>query len=165
MTMHVDGKQVMEGNLDAFANPAIEAGVVHCRALLEFLGLWEKGGKLCTRTRRSNDVGIEHFTKPDGSLLKMVDPDTALNWYGNDRDEAERALVILFHAANKNLAHMTADVIIHPDQRRLIEIASREVPALVINHLYTPLGLQAPRYQITSRLREPDQIETTKCSR
>jgi hypothetical protein len=39
MTMHVDGKQVMEGNLNAFTNPAIEAGLVHCRALLEFLGL------------------------------------------------------------------------------------------------------------------------------
>ena len=46
MTIHVDGKQCgMEGNLNAFTNPAIEAGLVHCRALLEFLGLSSEGRK------------------------------------------------------------------------------------------------------------------------
>ena len=39
MTIHVNGKRIMEGNLNAFTNPAIEAGLMHCRGLLEFLGL------------------------------------------------------------------------------------------------------------------------------
>jgi BarA-like signal transduction histidine kinase len=34
--------QVIEGNALAFTNPAIEAALVHCRALLEFLGLSAK---------------------------------------------------------------------------------------------------------------------------
>ena len=34
-----DGKQVVEGKATAFTNPAIEAAIVHARALLEFLGL------------------------------------------------------------------------------------------------------------------------------
>ena len=42
MTICIGGKQVLEGNLNAFTNPAIEAGLVHCRALLEFLGLCER---------------------------------------------------------------------------------------------------------------------------
>src|SRR5258708_33844384 len=39
MTIYVDGKLEIEGNFDAFANPAIEAGLVQCPALLRFLGL------------------------------------------------------------------------------------------------------------------------------
>jgi hypothetical protein len=59
MTLYVDGKQIMEGNLNAFTNPAIEAGVVHCRALLEFLGLCNKNGALCKiKKRHPGDVGI-----------------------------------------------------------------------------------------------------------
>ena len=73
MTLYVDGKQIMEGNLNAFTNPAIEAGLVHCRALLEFLGLCNKNGTLCKiKKRRPSDVGIEHFKNADGPL-KMLD--------------------------------------------------------------------------------------------
>ena len=46
MEIHVDGKLQIEGNLNAFTNPAIEAGLVHCRALLEFLGLRERNGRI-----------------------------------------------------------------------------------------------------------------------
>jgi hypothetical protein len=53
MTRNIDGKLVMEGNLNAFTNPAIEAGLVHCRALLEFLGLCEKEGVLRNRGKES----------------------------------------------------------------------------------------------------------------
>jgi hypothetical protein len=38
LQIYVNGKSQVEGNLHAFTNPAIEAGLVHCRALLEFLG-------------------------------------------------------------------------------------------------------------------------------
>src|SRR5215207_2941710 len=93
MTMHVDGKQVMEGNLNAFTNPAIEAGLIHCRALLEFLGLCDRDGQLSNRKRRNpGDVGIEHFGNADGPL-KMVKPETALSKYDGGREEAEKALL------------------------------------------------------------------------
>jgi hypothetical protein len=42
LEIYVDGKLQVEGNLYAFTNPAIEVGLVHCRALLEFLGLGAK---------------------------------------------------------------------------------------------------------------------------
>jgi hypothetical protein len=78
ITMYVDGKQVIEGNLNASTNPAIEASLVHCRALLEFLGLCERDGKLRNRkSRESDDIGIELFRSAD-EPLKIVDADTAL---------------------------------------------------------------------------------------
>ena len=154
MTMHVDGKQVMEGNLNAFTNPAIEAGLVHCRALLEFLGLCEKDGRLSNRKKRQpGDVGIEQFHNTDGPL-KMVAPEVALNGYDGGRAEAERALLTVFHITNKGLAHVTADLAAHPAHGRLLEIASRGIAALVISYLYTPLRVAAPNYKITSRPRE-----------
>ena len=39
MNIYVNNKLVIEGNSNGFTNPAIEAGLMHCRALLEFLGL------------------------------------------------------------------------------------------------------------------------------
>jgi hypothetical protein len=154
MTMYVDGKQVIEGNLNAFTNPAIEAGLMHCRALLEFLGLCEKDGRLSNRKKRQpGDVGIEHFQNTAGPL-KMVAPDVVLSRYDGGSDQAERALLTVFHLTNKGLAHVTADLAAHPEHGRLLEIASRGIPALVISYLYTPLGVAAPNYKITSRPRE-----------
>ena len=47
MNIYVNDKLVVEGNLNGFTNPAIEAGLMHCRALLEFLGLcMTKDGRL-----------------------------------------------------------------------------------------------------------------------
>jgi hypothetical protein len=34
MNIYANEKLVVEGNLNAFINPAIEAGLMHCRALL-----------------------------------------------------------------------------------------------------------------------------------
>jgi hypothetical protein len=54
MIIFVDGKLALEGNLNAFSNPAIDAGLIHFRALLELLGLAEKDGMLTNRTRHKN---------------------------------------------------------------------------------------------------------------
>ncbi len=154
MTMHVEGKQVMGGNLNAFTNPAIEAGLAHSRALFEFLGLCERDGRLRNRKKRQpRDVGIEHFHNTDGPLA-MVAPEVALSRYDGGPDEAERAVLTVFHTTNKGLAHVTADLAAHAEHGRLLEIASRGIPALVISYLYTPLGVVAPNYKITSRPRE-----------
>jgi hypothetical protein len=39
MEIFFDGKHVIEGKATGFTNAAIESAVIHCRAILEFLGL------------------------------------------------------------------------------------------------------------------------------
>ena len=148
----------VEGNLYAFTNPAIEAGLVKSRALLEFLGLTaNKSGRIVNidRRRYSDDIGIEHFSNASGHHLSMVSPE--------DRPQplamavkriAEKALLAVFQITNKGIAHVTEDIRDNPDHGRLIEIASRGVPSLVVSYLYTPLGLPAPDYKLTQRKRE-----------
>jgi hypothetical protein len=154
MTMHVAGKLIMESNLNAFTNPAIEAGLVHCRALLEFLGLNERNNQLCQRGgRQPNDIGIEHFRNAGGPL-KKVDPETALKRYDGKRVEAQEALLAVFQLTNKGLAHITEHLTAHPESGSRLEIASRGVPVLVINYLYIPLGRPAPDYKMRSRPRD-----------
>jgi hypothetical protein len=153
MEIYANGKLVAEGNLNGFINPAIEAGLVHCRALLEFLGLASSSGRIVNvMGRRSTDIGIEHFTNANGPLPR-VSPDIALAHYDGGREDAEKALLAVFEITNKGIAHATQDMKDDPDQGRLIEIASRGVPSLVVSHLYTPLGLRAPKYKLTHRPR------------
>jgi len=151
----VDGKLLIKGNLFALTNPAIEAGLVHCRALLEFLGLTaNKSGRIVNVSRRRpTDIGIEHFSSASGSL-PMVTPDAALARYGGGQEDAEKALVEVYRITNKGIAHVTEDLTDNPDHGRLIEIASSGVPSLLVSYLYTPLGLPAPEYKITHRTRD-----------
>lgn len=153
LAIFVDGKQIIEGNLNAYTNPVIEAGMVHCRALLEFLGLCVKQGKLSTGiNRRPGDIGIERFRRANGSALK-IELQPLLESYGQVPDAAE-SLLEIFRSTNKGLAHFTADFISEPDHGRLAEIASRWIPWLVVQNLYVPLGLEAPNFEIPSRPRE-----------
>jgi hypothetical protein len=125
MTLCVDGKQIMEGNLNAFTNRAIEAGLMHRRALLEFLELCNENGTLCNiKKRHRSDVGIEHFKNADGGFLKVVDPETALKRYDGGRAEAEKALLSVFQITNKGVAHITQDLREDPEHAKLVEIAT-----------------------------------------
>jgi hypothetical protein len=157
MNILIAGKLSVEGNLNAFTNPAIEAGLVHCRALLEFLGLcMTSNGRLgSVKKRRRSDIGIEHFSTASGPL-SVVKPDNALGRYPGGRKEAEDALLSVFRIANKGLAHITQDLIENSEHARLVEIASRGVPSLVITYLYTPLGLPAPKYKLARRPRDDE---------
>jgi hypothetical protein len=152
MEIYVDGKLRIEGNLFAFTNPAIEAGLVHCRALLEFLGLTaSKPGRIVNvNGRRPTDIGIESFSNASGNL-SMVSPTAALGGYDGGEEEAEKALLAVFQITNKGVAHLTEDMKDNPDHGRLIEIASRGVPSLLVSYLYTPLGLPAPQYKLRHR--------------
>jgi hypothetical protein len=96
---------------------------------------------------------FEHFKNADG-YLKMIDPETAAKLYKGGRVEAEKALLTVFHIANKGVAHVTRDLEEHPEHARLVEIASRGILSLVVSYLYTPLGIPAPGYQITSPVLE-----------
>jgi hypothetical protein len=151
MEIFVEGKLQIEGNLNAFTNPAIEAGVVHCRVLLEFLGLCvHKGCLTHIERRKKSDIGIENFVGSSGPLQK-VDIDVALARYKGDPADAERALLTVFRLANKNLSHTTCELENHPEDVTSLLIAAAGIPSLVVSYLYTPLGLPPPNYKITSR--------------
>ncbi|UPJ41963.1 hypothetical protein IVB40_32590 [Bradyrhizobium sp. 40] len=153
LEIYIDGKLRIEGNLFAFSNPAIEAGLVHCRALLEFLGLTaNRYGRIVNVSgRRPTDVGIESFSNA-GGRLSMVSPEAALARYDGGKEEANKALLAVFQITNRGIAHVTEDLLDNPEHGRLIEIASRGVPSLVVSYLYTPLGLPAPDYKLTHRI-------------
>lgn len=151
IAVHIDRKLRLEGNLNAITNPMLEAGLIHCRALLEFLGLCEKGGSLSQiKKRRPSDIGVEQFSNTNGPL-PMLSPAIAAGRYGGDAAEAERALLRVFRLTNKGLAHSTSGMIDDPADFELIEIASRGVPSLMVSFFYTPLGLPQPDTRITTR--------------
>ena len=156
IAVYIDGKLQIEGNLNAITNPMLDVGFVHCRALLEFMGLCDRKGTLSQITdkeRYKTDVGIEHFHTENGPL-KKVEPELALGRYGGDRAEAEKALVRILHVTNKGLAHNASDLIEDPEDTKWIQIASLGVPSLMVSYFYTPLGLPRPDSKITTRPRE-----------
>ena len=154
MSIYINKTLAVEGNLNAFTNPAIESGLIHCRALLEFLGLCMTRAQISNiKKRRGGDIGIENFRNGNGHLPRVA-PNNVLNRYSGGREEAEKALLAVFQLTNKGLAHVTEDLNDNPEYGRLVEIASRGIPSLVVSHLYTPLGLPPPIYKLTSRLRD-----------
>jgi hypothetical protein len=124
------------------------------RALLEFLGLRsESEAKLAERkSARSDDLVIESFSNQSGQL-KRASISQAVRPYQGSSEEAERALAYVIHAANKGLAHTTLGFLKHDESSRLLEIAFRGVNALMVNCFYSPMGLEAPRYELESRKR------------
>ena len=154
MQIYFDGELAIEGNSYGFLNPAIDSGLVHCRALLEFLGLCVRDGSLhnVKLPRRSDDIGIEAFSNAAGPL-PLVTPAVAIARYTGDSAEAENALLAVFQATNKGLAHITRDFNISQADAKPIEIASRGIQALIISHVYTALGLPPPELEIKSRPR------------
>jgi hypothetical protein len=149
--IYFDGRQVIEGKATAFTNSAIEAAIVHCRALLEFLGLGGKSQtKLVERSRRNNpdDHGVEQF-----GGLSMMSIEVATQAYPGPEHEAEGALAYVIYLANKGLAHTTSSFTKHDQGSHLLEIAFRGVPVLMVNNFYVPLGIQPPKYTLEGRKR------------
>lgn len=158
MEIFFDGQLCIEGNFHGWANAAIESGILHCRALLEFLGLkadHHDPTKLKQRSgKEPDDVAIEDFCKPDGTQLTKITIKEALSKYEGPNDEAEHALATVIRQGNKGLAHMTSVNFNDPDLLRFGLIASAGVPSLLINYLYKPLGRPGPTYEITKRRRD-----------
>ncbi|RDS82229.1 hypothetical protein DWU98_09330 [Dyella monticola] len=143
LQVFVDGKQLLQGNASAVLNPMVEAGFIHARCLLEFLGLGVRAGKLVTvGNRRVDDIAIEHFTA-NGVALEKVTPDAALSAYTGPKDRGERALVAILELTNKGLAHFTNTF--QDGYNSLdLEIACKGIPVLVQNHLYMKLNMPVP---------------------
>ena len=139
-----EGRLRLRGNVAAIANPMIEVGVIHARALLEFLGLCATNGKLAQiKKRRPDDIAVEHFSTP-AVPLSIVSPSEAISAYQGPNDEAERALVAIFEFANKGLAHLTTENLSAEYTDHHLDIACRGIPVLLHNHLYAKLGMQIP---------------------
>jgi len=148
-----DGARIIEGKATAFTNSAIEAAIIHCRALLEFLGLaGQSQTELKERHGRgyADDHGIEHF----GNLPKLTIA-RAVSCYPGSKGDAEAALAYVMYLANKGLAHTTSSFTKHDQDAHLIDIAFRGVPQLVINNFYLPLGIEPPNYMLPRRPRAP----------
>lgn len=140
-------RQVIEGRATAFTNGAIEAAIVHSRALLEFMGLkCASPSMLAVRAgARKDDVVIE------STGLRKMSIEGAVRMYAGPAAEAESALAHVIFLANKGLAHTTSAFDRDTGEARLLEIAFRGVPKLVVEHFYKPLGLEEPSYEIKSR--------------
>ena len=140
----VDGKIKIRGNVAAIANPMIEVGIIHARALLEFLGLGVKGGRLApVGNRRQDDIAIERFSTLTMPLC-IVAPSEALSAYPGPKEEAEQGLVAIFEWANKYVAHLTDGVLSDKFTDQHLGIACRGIPVLLHNHLYAKLGRAVP---------------------
>ncbi|WP_374567306.1 hypothetical protein [Nitrosomonas sp.] len=137
MDIVVGNQSVVIGNLNNYINPTIESGVMHGRALLEFLGLSESSGKLVsTKNKRSGDVSIEDFKLP------KVTPEEAIclckSAYPNVNESIYATLI---HLANKGIAHTTTSLVIQDDQSAQLTTASECIIFLVQNCFYSKLGL------------------------
>ena len=155
MAISFDSKLCIEGNSNGWTNPVIECGIVHCRALLDFLGIKldrKDSATLKQRSKKSaDDVAIEDFFRSDGVPLALISVDDVASRYPGPRDEAERSLAMLILQANRGVAHLTPTDFEEPELLRLSEIGSRGIPSLLVSYLYIPLGLPAPDYKIKSR--------------
>lgn len=155
ISVYFEDKQVIEGKATAFTNAAIEAAIIHCRALLEFLGL---GGKSQTQLKeiatrmKSDDATVEQF---EG--LSKVSIKKAAESYKGSADQAEASLAYVIYLANKGLAHTTTSFTRHDDGSTLLESAFRGVPALVVNNFYKGLKIPPPKYEWPTR-----KLETPK---
>lgn len=151
MEVFFDGQQVIEGKATGFTNAAIESAIIHCRAVLEFLGIKASKASPTEIEERSvrmnaDDIGVEQFAG-----LSMLTKEKALAAYPGEKAEAEAALALIFYSANKGLAHTSASFKLHSGDARLLEIAFRGVPTLLVNGFYVPLGIAPPSYDLTSR--------------
>lgn len=152
MKVYFGETQVIEGKATGFTNGSIESAIVHCRALLEFMGLGS--GKTATTLRE-----LKAARKPDDEAIELIDGlrritvADAVSQYPGPSHEAEAALAYVVYLANKGLAHTTAAFPKNDEGTSLLEIAFRGVPVLVANRFYIPLGMQPPTYELPNRKR------------
>ncbi len=143
ITIRFGGKLVIEGKATAFTNSAIEAAIIHCRTLLEFLGLGESSQTKLREFDIRNRIDDDAIELYDG--LSKVSIKKAVEGYHGTADEAEAALAYIVYLANKGLAHTTTSFTKHDKDTRFLEIAFGVTRMLVINNFYIPLGIQPPK--------------------
>ena len=152
----VDGRLQFEGRTSLFLNPILEVGVLHARALLEFIGLKSTAGQLSQldpKTRNRDDAAIEKLVGPSGTL-PLVTPDQVGAMHPNDPHEAEQALVRVIVAAHKGVAHSSSTYFTNPASAKEILLAFQLTQELVEAYVYRPLGRVRPLLPIQERVRD-----------
>lgn len=144
---------VFEGHATGFTNSAIEAAIIHSRALLEFLGLKikpESQTALRQLTQRNPDDHRVEWYVAAGRLTI----EEACKYYPGDPVEAEAALAYVIHLANKGLAHTSSTFTVNDDGTHLLLIAFGGIPELVCNRFYVARGVHPPDYKAPFRTRQ-----------
>ena len=156
MQIFVAGQLKFEGNTNFFMNPVFEAGMLHARALLEFLGLKASAETLVQAgpgRRRKDDACIEKLMGPTGPLAR-VSPEDAGAANPDNPDAAKSALAGVIAAAHKARAHCTVSYFTDPVDAEKFLLALQVTQLLVERHVYAPLGRQRPEIPIDERPRE-----------
>ena len=150
MMVYVDDKPCFKGLETVFTNPAIEAGIINCRAMLEFLGLRLKknsASELETRpsSNYEDDMHIEDF-KINSVALEKVSPEKVRRLSVTDSEKGVIAIARLLHISNKEVAHPTCGRVGEDDGTdvELLTIGAKGIRALTVSYFYTPLGLNPP---------------------
>jgi hypothetical protein len=137
-----EGERIFHGILFQFTQPSISMAIVHCRCLLEFMGLKTSGhpSKLITVSRRRNgDIGIEHFESSSGCNLAKMKPDI-VSTFETVADVAETWTTVI-EIANQRLAHSTDDLKLGgTDTQPVIMTALETVSELVQREFYNVLN-------------------------
>lgn len=160
-------KLLIRGTLALFVNPAVEAGLINARTLLEFLGLCLDGDRLSNlrNPRKKDDIGIEKFSNASGALSKVT-RDQACSLHPSMKPrEIEKALVAVMHVTGKGLAHMTESLKSDPKRADQFYVAAQVVPDLVKHYFYDALGLNVPELPVSEKKRPRRQSSSASATR
>jgi hypothetical protein len=139
ISITIAGKPAMNLNLSTFADPLIDIGFLHARALLEFLGLGARKGKLVQITKRqASDIAIEHYSI-NGKSLSMVSPTDVFGAINMPQPVIEWSLVNIIETANKLIAHVTTGEVLAMAMYQQVRIGFESIPVLLQDHLYAKL--------------------------
>ncbi|MBC8492795.1 MAG: hypothetical protein H8D43_03335 [Chloroflexi bacterium] len=141
-----DGRRVISSTSFRFlTNPMLEAGVIFCRVLLEFLGVSLDNttkDRLKQRTSGWRDaVKIEDFRLLPITVEQVRQAPTG------SPDQVEEACAYTILTAHKAIAHLTPGPEPKSDVAKL-HLCSLTVPWLVCEYVYRALELPEPRYKL-----------------
>ena len=153
MQILVDGRLQFEGLTSLFMNPIFEIGILHVRALLEFLGLKAAYGSLvAVVSRRPDDAAVEKFSLGPNHL-PLVTPAQARAMFPENPALAETCLAATVNAANKGAAHLSTQYANTPLEAEQLLLAARLTQQLVEQYVYRALGRNRPPLPIEARPR------------
>jgi hypothetical protein len=161
LKVYFDNELKFTGIGVAFTNMAIESSLVHGRALIEFMGLKIDNAsgtvkEINPNSRRRDDVGIEMLSDSNGPLPFATLADLSRRWPG-DQAQMHRAFQSFITVTNKALMHFTSNE--EKVDYIQLDIVLREINALVVSHVYTPLKRPEPELA-NNALTESEKLET-----
>jgi hypothetical protein len=139
LQMVFDTGHTLSGSHGIFTNPAVETGLVTCRALLGFLEAKPTGHK--------DDVLITMFQRPNGENLSPVPLSCVAKFHPPEVSESKTLEALKFTklAADKAVAHLTLGPPKQEDEDiKLYQISCLAIRDAVEHYLYGELGHPVP---------------------